>query len=58
MRFNQVTSHEGVDSIREVQKRGGQLKAIGYSGDLRLGICQKIYTTQFSGGKILHTENA
>ena len=35
MKFNQVTSHEGVDSIREVQKRGGQLKAIGYnSGDL------------------------
>ena len=25
---------------------------------LRLGICQKIYTTQFSGEKILHTENA
>ena len=24
----------------------------------RLGICQKIYTTQFSGEKILHTENA
>ena len=25
---------------------------------LRLGICQKIYTTQFSGEKFLHTENA
>ena len=24
----------------------------------RLGICQKIYTTQFSGARILHTENA
>ena len=24
----------------------------------RLGICQKIYTTQFSGERILHTENA
>ena len=24
----------------------------------RLGICQKIYTTQFSGKRILHTENA
>ena len=24
----------------------------------RLGICQKIYTTQFLGEKILHTENA
>ena len=26
--------------------------------DCRLGICQKIYTTQFSGEGILHTENA
>ena len=25
---------------------------------LRLGICQKIYTTQFSGERILHSENA
>ena len=25
---------------------------------VRLGICQKIYTTQFSGERILHTENA
>ena len=25
---------------------------------IRLGICQKIYTTQFSGERILHTENA
>ena len=24
----------------------------------RLEICQKIYTTQFSGARILHTENA
>ena len=24
---------------------------------LRLGICQKIYTTQFSGERILHTKN-
>ena len=24
----------------------------------RLGICQNIYTTQFSGERILHTENA
>ena len=24
----------------------------------RLEICQKIYTTQFSGERILHTENA
>ena len=24
----------------------------------RLGICQKIYTTKFSGKRILHTENA
>ena len=24
----------------------------------RLEICQKIYTTQFSGKRILHTENA
>ena len=27
-------------------------------GISRLGICQKIYTTQFSGERILHTENA
>ena len=25
---------------------------------VRLGICQKTYTTQFSGARILHTENA
>ena len=25
---------------------------------LRLGICQKIHATQFSGEKFLHTENA
>ena len=24
---------------------------------VRLGICRKIYTTQFSGERILHTEN-
>ena len=24
----------------------------------RLGICQKIYRTEFSGERILHTENA
>ena len=24
----------------------------------RLGICQKIYTTQFTGKRILHTKNA
>ena len=29
-----------------------------YLFETRLGICQKIYTTQFSGEKILHTENA
>ena len=27
-------------------------------GRYRLGICQKIYMTQFSGERILHTENA
>ena len=26
--------------------------------DARLGICQKIYTTEFPGERILHTENA
>ena len=26
--------------------------------EARLGICQKIYRTEFSGEKILHTENA
>ena len=25
---------------------------------IRLGICQKIYRTEFSGERILHTENA
>ena len=30
----------------------------GFSEKLRLGICQKIYTTKFSDERILHTENA
>ena len=32
------------------------LKNVPFEG--RLGICRKIYTTQFSGERILHTENA
>ena len=30
----------------------------GFVPTSRLGICQKIYTTQFLGKRILHTENA
>ena len=37
----------------EEQQANGEHKA-----KIRLEICQKTYTTQFSGARILHTENA
>ena len=41
-----------------VFRRPNQKKDTTFCRQLRLGICQKIYTTQFLGEKILHTENA
>ena len=42
-----------------ITKLGRQLAIYIYIFPIiRLEICQKIYTTQFSGNRILHTENA
>ena len=41
------------DSVEGLLKRAKK-----YSSSIRLGIGQKIYTTQFSGARILHTEKA
>ena len=43
------------DSIPTCQQLSAGLSLFYLSG--RLGICQKIYTTQFSGERILHTKN-
>ena len=39
-------------------EHSGPVRAFKLSGEGRLEICQKNYTTKFSGERILHTENA
>ena len=64
-RYEDITEGEPVHDV-EKNKRAGKHysrhtvlknRMVGMM-TIRLVICQKIYTTQFSGEKILHTENA
>ena len=44
--------------VKKLLKDAQYANELKRKSNVRLGICQKIYTTQFSGERILHTENA
>ena len=44
--------------LRSIARMDGGILSKSLPHPLRLEICQKIYTTKFSGERILHTENA